>query len=41
VCAPFRLNIVSVLRYIKGELAIVLGMSFSETVPPALPLSHL
>jgi aerobic C4-dicarboxylate transport protein len=36
VCALFRLNILSVLRYIRSELAIVFGTSSSETVLPAL-----
>ncbi len=36
VCALCRLSILSVLRYIKGELAIVLGTSSSETVLPQL-----
>jgi aerobic C4-dicarboxylate transport protein len=36
VCAAFRLNILKVLRYIKGELAIVLGTSSSESVLPQL-----
>lgn len=36
VCAVFRLNILSLLRYIKDELLIVLGTSSSETVLPRL-----
>jgi aerobic C4-dicarboxylate transport protein len=36
VCAIFRLNILSLLRYIKDELIIVLGTSSSETVLPQL-----
>jgi aerobic C4-dicarboxylate transport protein len=36
VCALFRLNILSLLRYIKDELLIVLGTSSSETVLPRL-----
>lgn len=36
VCAVFRLNILSLLRYIKEELLIVLGTSSSETVLPRL-----
>jgi aerobic C4-dicarboxylate transport protein len=36
VCALFRLNILSLLRYIKDELLIVLGTSSSETVLPQL-----
>jgi aerobic C4-dicarboxylate transport protein len=36
VCAVFRLNILSLLRYIKDELIIVLGTSSSETVLPQL-----
>ena len=36
VCAAFRLNILAILRYIKGELAIVLGTSSSESVLPQL-----
>ena len=36
VCAAFRLNILSLLRYIKDELLIVLGTSSSETVLPRL-----
>jgi aerobic C4-dicarboxylate transport protein len=36
VCACFRLNIISLLNYIKDELLIVLGTSSSETVLPRL-----
>ncbi len=36
VCASFKLNILSLLRYIKDELLIVLGTSSSETVLPRL-----
>jgi aerobic C4-dicarboxylate transport protein len=36
VCALFRLNVLSLLRYIKDELLIVLGTSSSETVLPRL-----
>ena len=36
VCALFRLNILSLLNYIKDELLIVLGTSSSETVLPRL-----
>ena len=36
VCAVFRINILSLLRYIKDELVIVLGTSSSETVLPRL-----
>ncbi|HWG23974.1 C4-dicarboxylate transporter DctA [Actinospica sp.] len=36
VCAAFGLNVLSLLRYIKDELLIVLGTSSSETVLPRL-----
>lgn len=43
VCAVFRVNVFSLLRYIKGELLVVLGTSSSETVLPSLmnKLEHL
>jgi aerobic C4-dicarboxylate transport protein len=36
VCAVFRLNILSLLRYLKDELLIVLGTASSEVVLPRL-----
>ena len=43
VCALFRVNVFSLLRYIKDELLVVLGTSSSETVLPSLmtKLEHL